>query len=309
MKGVKLASSWYPNTTVVKTQLNTAWIPNSGTGAGTYGNQANVLLNGQYRPFFFSDIYTVNDFQNYCPANFYATSAAGTEGSGLVGSLATSAPYRQYKVLGCMAEVEWVNTGASPLVAIGWVSPENTSHDLPPAGSVPTALSLQQNQKIYFERVIPANTSQEKPVTFKRYFSIRKLAQMTRAQWAADRGPSAPTAANIESYAVPMTSGVGSTVFSNENPGLVYWLQTKVFTMAGGAPAAASFCYRLKVKWNVLLFTRNGQTAMPTIPKVDDDEKEEAMDDWEPEPPAPKRQALMKDLRISSPPVMSGRNR
>lgn len=279
---IKDVSSFYPPVAKCTATLNTGWIANGGDAGATYQQRINILLNGTYRPLFFTDPTITTDHQNVCPANLYADAIA--PGAGLVGSRVTNAPYRQYRVEGVLVRIEIINNGDDPVQYIhyvpSWVSGLG---GLPPVP--PVANTISNLQKTHYECVVPSAGAQQKPVLFKRYYNCRRdLAQMTKAQWLGQDGESQVA------WAVSM-DGVGSSVYSLENPECMMYLVGMFYTMARGTgatgPPASSIYFRIQLKYYLTLFGRNDLASTNTVPSlqegqdVTDTQEEKLMEDEE----------------------------
>lgn len=305
---IKDVSSWYPPTAKCTAQIATGWIANGGNAGATYQQCINVLLNGTYRPLFFTDPTITTDHQNTCPPNYYASAAA--PGAGLVGSINSNAPYQQYRVEGAMVTLEMFNTNAFPIQYIHFLPAIVPSGGLP--GLPPGPTTIYNEQKTHYECILPASGAINKPVRFKRYFSMRKdCAHMTKDQWDSQHG------GDTLDWAVTV-GGVGSANYQLENPPRMQYLIGSFYTMAranggAGGPVASTIFTRISVKYYVTMFNRNDIFIETTTPTVE--EKEPLEDYMEDEPvmipplqlgaaPAPRPQpeaALAKKPSLSSP--------
>lgn len=301
---IKNVSGFYPETTLVVAALNTDYLP--FVGANPAG-QLSVPLNALYRPTNFCQVRGGIGTNIDCPPNLYFDSV--TSCPGLLGSFATGAPYRQYKVLGCHVKYEIVNRTALTQRFQGFLEPALLFAAAPPAYFA--TLNVDQNQKHHFDLLVPSLAAQGKPTIYRKYFGSKEMYGRTKAQIAADYGDIGAT----DSIAVT-SSGVGSGTWANENPSTITWLTARLTTIDGGALANSDASVRICMKWYVQLFTRN-YTLVPDVPtalseekKLDDYEEDDMVDVGSPLPAleAAKRLAPIKDSHAPQAASVSNRS-
>lgn len=268
---VKTLQGLFPQTAHTVCQLNTDFLPQT-TGAPQ--GQLSLPLNCLYRPFNYMQLAggpgTVID----CPPYLYLD--ASTPGTGLVGSSATGAAYRQWKVLATKFKIEIVNRSAAPVRFQGYL--DNPIPN-PGVGAVPTytaSLSRDQQQRDHFDLMVPVLSGQGKPTIVHKYIPMTKAFQRTHAQIAADYGDS-----NIVDSMCVSDSGVGAGTMILENPSLWSIYTMRVTDIDGAALAASQVSVRLHVKWWIMLFNRNFIIA-PDIPQLEEKHPDE---DPEEDPP------------------------
>lgn len=292
---VKDTSTFFPVTTVVTAQLKTEWCGTlTSSPTGVQGIVA-FPLNGLYQPFHFcvnQGLPALDD----CPANLYVEAnevKSNTPGTGLLGGTGSGAAYRQYKVLGAKVKIEFMSNNDTAMRFVGapyWPVDQVTD----PMPSAPPSLTSGSpyidNLRYSFDMAIPTDTGQGKPAVFKRYYSMRKLAAQTKAQFAADRG-AVGTDAGWDELAVAV-DGVGTGKWWNgttggENPTSLIWFLGNILTMPnnslGGGGTPDCF-YRIHVKWYIQLFGRNDTftSFIPALgPDTIEDKKEDDMEDGE----------------------------
>lgn len=288
---VKSMAGFFPKVCHTVAVLNTDYLP---LVSGGNQGQLTVPLNSLYRPFNWVRLAGGPGSVTDCAPYLYLQTGANPT-TGLLGSSATTAAYRQYKVLGCKVKYEIVNRyyvdrgdiGAPDFVGTpvrfqGYLNPPTANVGTGPPSFLNT-INVADNQRHHWDVMVPAPDAQNKPTIVTKYFSAKTMFQRTREQIDSDWGDEQ----NIESIAVS-ESGVGSGAYGTgannlgENPPWESYLQAQVRDIDGGSLPSSSVSVRISMKWWIQLFGQNFITTISAPTKGPDPEEKKDDDDDDP---------------------------